>query len=311
MKIGFLTACLPHVPLDEIVPWAAAQGFEALELAAWPDDGRRTYMARHIRPEAFSRDDAARVNDLVGERGIEISALAYYDNNLHPDRRKRAHYHEHLRRVIDAAAMLGVGLVGTFVGGRPVLPEANMREIGEVFREMVAYAEDRGVRLMIENCPMDNWAKFGLPGNYAYSPELWDRLFDEVPSEHFGLNFDPSHLYWLGIDPHRAARDYAGRIFHAHAKDTEILEEGRYRYGVLGEQLGGDRWRSGWWRYRMPGKGGIDWRAFVDTLREVGYDGPLSIEHEDPEYEGSEEAVKEGLRLGLQHLRDCRRANDE
>lgn len=306
MKIGFFTACLPHVPLENLAPWVAEQGFETLELAAWPDDGRRNYQARHVGAEAFTRDDAARVRDLMAEHGLSISALAYYDNNLHPDRRQRAHFHEHLRRVIDAAELLGVELVGTFVGGRPVLPGTNMREIGEVFREMVRYAEDHGVRLMIENCPMENWARFGLPGNYAYSPELWDRLFNEVPSERFGLNFDPSHLYWLGIDHEQAAREYADRIFHAHAKDAEILPEGRYRHGILSEQLGANRWRSGWWRYRMPGKGAIDWGSFIDTLREIGYDGALSIEHEDPEYEGSEEAVRQGLRLGLEHLQQCR-----
>jgi len=161
---------------------------------------------------------------------------------------------------------------------------------------------------MIENCPMENWVKFGLPGNYAYSPELWDALFNEVPSENFGLNFDPSHLYWLGIDHNRAARDYAGRIFHAHAKDAEVLPEGKYRHGVLGEQLGDNPWRSGWWRYRMPGSGGIDWKAFIGTLREIGYKEVLSIEHEDPEYEGSEEKIREGLRLGLRHLREVSRA---
>ena len=304
MKIGFLTACLPQVPLRDLIPWAAAQGFETLEVADWPADVRRYHPPRHLGAATFTRDDAERLKALLAEHGVAISALAYYDNNLHPDRAKRARYHEHLRHMIDAAERLGVGLVGTFVGGRPALPATNMKEIGAVFREMVAYAEDRGVRLMIENCPMDNWVQFGLPGNYAFSPELWDALFEEVPSESFGLNFDPSHLYWLGIDPHRAARDYAGRIFHVHAKDAEIVEEGRYRYGILSEQLGTNRWRSGWWRYRMPGRGAIGWRAFIATLREIGYDGPLSIEHEDPEYGGAEDRVKEGLRLGLDHLRE-------
>ena len=302
MDLGFLTACLPQIPLRDIIPWASAQGFDCIEVAAWPDDVRRGSPPRHLPVDSFSKEDALRLKDDLAEHDLKISALAYYDNNLHPDRRKRARYHRHLRGLIDAAAMLDVNLVGTFVGGRPALPETNMREIGEIFREVMAYAGDRGVRVMIENCPMENWVQFGLPGNYAYSPELWDRLFDEVPNPGFGLNFDPSHLYWLGIDHARAAREYADRIFHTHAKDTEILEEGRYRYGVLSERLGGNRWRSGWWRYRMPGKGAIDWSDFIGTLRAIGYDGALSIEHEDPEYEGSEESVKEGLRLGLDHL---------
>lgn len=304
MKLGFLTACLGAVPLDELVPWAAAQGFQALELAAWPEK-KRDYAPRHIEAERLTKDDAERVKALFARHDMVISSLAFYDNNLHPDRKKRALYHDHLRRVIDAAALLDVGLVGTFVGGRPVKPATVMKEIGAIFREVVRYAEDRGVRVMIENCPMENWAQFGLPGNYAYSPELWDALFDEVPSPSFGLNLDPSHLYWLGIDYNRAARDYADRIFHAHAKDTELLEEGRYRYGVLAEQLGDNPWRSGWWRYRMPGSGGIDWKSFIGTLKETGYEGVLSIEHEDPEYEGSEERVRQGLRLGYEHLASC------
>lgn len=305
MQLGFLTACLPGVPLEEIVPWAAAQGFETLELAAWPYDSSRDYQASHVRAESFTQRDAEQITELFDRHGLRISAMAYYDNNLHPDLAQREAHLAHLRKVIDAAQMLGVGLVGTFVGGRPAETETILKEIGEIFRDVVRYAEDRGVRIMIENCPMDNWVQFGLPGNYAYSPELWEALFNEVPSENFGLNFDPSHLHWLGIDYHRAARDFADRIFHAHAKDAEILPEGRYRYGIHWKQLEADPWKSGWWRYRMPGKGEIDWGAFAQTLREAGYDGPLSIEHEDPEYEGSVESVKEGLRLGLDHLRQA------
>jgi sugar phosphate isomerase/epimerase len=302
MQLGFLTACLPQLPLERIVPWAAEQGFETLEVAAWPYDSTRDYQASHVRAEAFTPDDAARVRDLFGMHGLRISAMAYYDNNLHPDLGQREAHLAHVRKVIDAAEKLGVGLVGTFVGGHDGTPDAILKEIGETFRPLVQYAEDKGVRLMIENCPMDNWVTFGRPGNYAYSPELWDALFNEVPSESFGLNFDPSHLFWLGIDHERAVREYAPRIFHAHAKDTEILPEGRYRYGTLWQQLGADPWKSGSWRYRMPGKGQIDWGTFVRTLREAGYDGVLSIEHEDPEYEGSEADVKEGLRLGREHL---------
>ena len=302
MEIGFLTACMPQVPLEKIVPWAAEQGFQALEVAAWPYDSSRDYQASHVRAEAFTRDDAARVRDLFDMHGLRISAMAYYDNNLHPDRAQREAHLAHVRRVIDAAQMLGVGLVGTFVGGNEERPDEQMKAIGATFRPLVAYAEDKGVRLMIENCPMDNWVRFGLPGNLAYSPELWDALFNEVPSESFGLNFDPSHLFWLGIDHERAAREYASRIFHAHAKDTEVLPEGRYRHGILWKQLQADPWKSGSWRYRMPGKGQIDWGSFIETLREAGYDGALSIEHEDPEYEGGEERVKEGLKLGREHL---------
>ena len=303
MKLGFLTACLPDVPLEELVPWAAEQGFESLELAAWrPSLHDREYTPRHIEAERLTREEASRIRELFDRHGLSISSLAYYDNNLHPDATKRRAAQDHLEKLIDAAALLGVDRVGTFVGARAVRAATVLKDAGALFRRLCKYAEDRGVRVMIENCPMENWVQFGLPGNYAYSPELWEALFNEVPNDNFGLNMDPSHLYWLEIDYLQATRDFANRIFHAHAKDTEILERGRYRYGVLGEQLGDNPWQSGWWRYRMPGRGGIDWKTFMDVLREGGYDDVLSIEHEDPEYEGSRAEVEEGLRLGLQHL---------
>ncbi len=303
MKIGFLTACLPGVPLGELVSWSAKQGFDTLELAAWPVESTRDYKAGQIDAARFTKRDAQRVLELFSEHGLEISALAYYDNNLDPDPVKRSAILAHLKKVINAAGLLGVGLVGTFVGGRPdKSPKENIKEIGKVFRPVVRYAEDKGVRLMIENCPMENWQRFGLPGNFAYSPELWDALFAEIPSDNFGLNFDPSHLYWLGIDHIRATKEYAPKIFHAHAKDTEMVADGVYRYGLFGTQIDPTPWKSGFWRYRMPGLGKIDWNAFISTLQENGYDKVLSIEHEDPIWEGSEEKVKKGLRLGLKHL---------
>ncbi|HXX65475.1 MAG TPA: sugar phosphate isomerase/epimerase [Bacteroidota bacterium] len=303
MKLGFLTACLPQVSLDALLRWASQSGFQTVELAAWPVRSARDYQARQIDAAHFSRRDADRVKELLTRYGLEISAMAYYDNNLDPDLRKRRETLAHLKHVIHAASLLGVDLVGTFVGGRPDrLPGENMKEIGKIFRPLVKYAGDRGVRVMIENCPMDSWQRFGLPGNFAYSPELWEALFNEVPSKNFGLNFDPSHLFWLGIDYIRAAREFAPKIFHAHAKDTEILPDGLYRHGIFARQIDPVPWKSGWWRYRIPGLGAIDWKKLISTLQDSGYDRVLSIEHEDPVWEGSEDRVKHGLALGLKHL---------
>ena len=304
MKLGFLTACLPKIKLEDLVKWASAQGFQTLELAAWPAKSSRDYQAKQINAARFSKDDANSVKELFAKHNMEISAVAYYDNNLHPDKKKRSSYIKHLYKVIDTAALLGVELVGTFVGGRPDKKVSQIiKEIGQVFTPILKYASDKGIKIMIENCPMDNWVKFGLPGNYAYSPELWDALFNELPDDNFGLNLDPSHLYWLGIDPIQAAKDYASKIFHAHAKDTEILNDGVYNYGILGQQIDANPWKSGWWRYRIPGLGEIDWQKFISTLQENGYDYVLSIEHEDPIWEGSEDKVKKGLQLGLKHLK--------
>jgi sugar phosphate isomerase/epimerase len=303
MKLGFLTACLPELKIDNIVQWAAAHGFEALELAVWPVESSRDYQARQIDAANFSNDDAKKILDLFAKHNIEISALAYYDNNLHPDLNMRNSYLKHLNSVIDTASKLNVKLVGTFVGSRPdKSPKENILEIGKVFREILKFAEDRNVKIMIENCPMENWVQFGFPGNYAYSPELWEALFNEIPSENFGLNLDPSHLYWLGIDYIQVVKNYSSKIFHAHAKDTEILSEGKNNYGLFGRQIDPIPWKSGWWRYRMPGLGEIDWKKFISTLQEYNYDYVLSIEHEDPVFEGSEEKIKKGLQLGYKHL---------
>jgi len=303
MKLGFLTACLPKLKLEDLVKWASKNGFRALELAAWPAKSSRDYQARQIDAANFTNDDAKRVKELFAKNNMQISAMAYYDNNIHPDLKIRKSYLRHLKKVIDTAAKLDVKLVGTFAGGRPdKSPAQNIIEIGKVFREVVKYAGDRNVKIMIENCPMENWVKFGVPGNYAYSPELWDAMFNEVPSKNFGLNLDPSHLYWLGIDYIQAVKDYASKIFHAHAKDTEILYEGEYKYGLFGRQIDPVPWKSGWWRYRMPGLGEIDWKKFISTLQEYKYDYVLSIEHEDPVFEGTEEKVKKGLMLGYKHL---------
>jgi sugar phosphate isomerase/epimerase len=303
MKIGFLTACLPKLKLEELANWASEEGFQALELAAWPAKSSRDYQGRQINAATLNEDGAKKIKDIIAKNGLCISSLAYYDNNLHPNLNKRTRFHDHLKKVIDAAALLEVNLVGTFVGGRADKdPEKNIKEIGEIFRNILSYAEDKGVRIMIENCPMEGWMKFGVPGNYAYSPELWNALFNEVPSNNFGLNLDPSHLLWLGIDYIRVIKDFSARIFHTHAKDTEILEEGKYQYGIFSRQLEHIPWKSGWWRYRIPGLGQINWKAFIQTLQHNGYDQVISIEHEDPIWEGSEEKVKEGLKLGYKHL---------
>jgi sugar phosphate isomerase/epimerase len=303
MKLGFLTACLPDIGLEDLIKWAAAHRFQALELAAWPVATDRDYQARQIDAATMDRAEADRIQALFKDHGLVISALAYYDNHLHPDLQQRAAFHQHLRKVIDTASLLGVELVGTFVGSRPdKSPAENIQEIGTIFRELARYAADRGVKIMIENCPMENWLAFGLPGNYAYSPELWAALFNEVPADNLGLNFDPSHLYWLGIDYLRAAKEFAAKIFHAHAKDAEILPEGVQTYGILGRQIDPIPWRSGWWRYRLPGLGKIDWKQLISTLQECGYDSVLSIEHEDPVWEGQMEKVKTGLLLGHKHL---------
>jgi sugar phosphate isomerase/epimerase len=301
MKLGFLTACLPDLPLGKVAEWASSAGFEALEVAAWPALGDRPFTATHVRAESFGPGEAADVRELMARHGLQVSSLAYYDNNLHPDPAERAAVNDHVRRCIDAAALLGCPTVGTFVGRDWTKPvKDNLTSAEGVFRPMVDYAGERDVRIVIENCVMEGWHPDGYPGNLAYSPELWEWMF----SLGLYLNFDPSHLLWLGIDPVAALRPYVERVAHAQAKDIELFADRRNRYGFFGKTLErDDPWDVGWWRYRVPGLGEVDWVRLVDALYEGGFTGTLSVEHEDPVWGGSEGRVKTGLQIAHRTLR--------
>jgi sugar phosphate isomerase/epimerase len=302
MKLGFLTACMPERSLEEIAAWAGEHGYEALELAAWPRIGDRPFTASHVAADRFDAAEADRVRRALDDHGLELSALAYYDNNLEPDQGQREAILAHVRACIDVAAELDCPAVGTFIGRDPARSVAdNLREAEKVFPPLVDHAGERDVKLMIENCVMEGWHPDGYPGNLAYSPELWEWLFE------LGLyiNFDPSHLLWLGIDPVAALKPYVNRVAHAHAKDAETFPGERNRYGFFGRTAtrAEDPWDMGWWRYRIPGLGQVDFRGYVDTLYEGGFDGVLSVEHEDPVWGGSPERVEAGLEIAYRNLR--------
>jgi sugar phosphate isomerase/epimerase len=301
MQLGFLTACLPKRSLEEIAAWASREGFQALEVAAWPALGDRPFTATHLDVDGFGGDDVERVSTLFAEQGLTLSSLAYYDNNLHPDPRERSAVNDHVAACIDAAALLGVPTVGTFVGRDPNLPvAANLRAAEKVFAPLVDRAGEKGVKLVIENCVMEGWHPDGYPGNLAYSPELWEWMFDLG----LYLNYDPSHLVWMGIDPVEAVRPYVDRVAHAQAKDIEVFPERRNRYGWPGKAVTReDPWDVGWWRYRVPGLGQVDWLRLVDTLYEGGFDGVLSVEHEDPVWGGDENRIRTGLQVAYRTLR--------
>ena len=298
MKLGVMTAAFPDLSLDQVADWTASEGFEMLEVACWPSAGaekRRYAGVSHIDVDALDVDS---VHATFERTGLEISSLAYYPNNLHPEESVRTEANAHLRKVVDAAAALGVRMVGTFVGRDK---DRSLRENFEVFRQvwpsLVEYAGERGVTIAIENCPMifsgDEW-----PGgnNMAYSPAVWDEMFSIVPSDNFGLNLDPSHLVWLQIDYERVVRDYASRIVHVHAKDLEIDRAGLYRNGTLSSGIG-------WQVPRLPGLGEVRWGRFLAALYRAGYDYVVSIEHEDRTFEGTEELVKRGLLIARDNLR--------
>jgi sugar phosphate isomerase/epimerase len=301
MKLGFLTACLPGMELAEIAAWAADQGYEALEVAAWPALGDRPFTATHVDVDQLSAAAADDVRALFEKHALTLSSIAYYDNPLHPDAGERRAVHDHLRSCIDAAALLGAPTVGTFVGRDPGKSVAeNLREAERVFPALVDHAGEKGVKLIIENCVMEGWHPDGYPGNLAYSPELWEWMFGLG----LYLNFDPSHLVWMGIDPVEAVKPYVDKIPHAQAKDVQLFPELRNRYGWPGRAVDRpDPWDVGWWRYRVPGLGEVDWNRLVDALYEGGFDGVLSVEHEDPVWGGTEDKVKTGLEVAYRTLR--------
>jgi sugar phosphate isomerase/epimerase len=261
-------------------------------------DRRRYAGVTHIDVDALDASGVATIHRLLADRRLEISSLAYYPNNLDPDSAVRAAAHEHLRKVILAAEQLGVTLVGTFIGRDPSRSVAdNLAEVERVWPDLVRFAGQHGVTIVIENCPMifssDEW-----PGgkNLAYSPAIWRRLFEIVDADNFGLNLDPSHLVWQFIDYERAVREFGPRIHHVHAKDMEIDRDGLFEHGVMATGIG-------WQIPRLPGLGEIRWDRFIAALYAVGYQGAISIEHEDRSFEGDEDLVKRGFLLARDVLR--------
>lgn len=300
MKLGLMSAALPQLSLAELAEWAAGNGFDMLELACWPPSKaeRRYAGVTHINVTEFSEANADAIKSLMQKHQLEISSLGYYPNPLHPDLDHRKEVIEHLRQVIVAAGMLGVPIVGTFVGrDKSQTIEANLDTFGRVWPGIVKFAADHNVKIAIENCPMifsnDEW-----PGgnNLAISPSVWRRMFEIIPDANFGLNLDPSHLVWQMIDYVRVVHDFKDRILHVHAKDLRIDREGLYQRGTL--SLG-----MGWQIPRLPGLGEVNWGAFIAALYEVGYDYVLSIEHEDRAFEKTEELVKRGFLIARDVLR--------
>jgi len=300
MRLGFVSAILPDLSLDEVAGFAAAEGFQCVELMCWPvgKAERRYAGVTHVDVAQFGRSDAARIRDQMGSLGVSVSGLGYYPNPLTPVQGEATLFIHHLERVVVAADLLGVRQVNTFIGRdwRKSIEE-NWPRLKEVWPPLVRFAEDHGVRIGIENCPMYFTASEWPGGkNLAHSPAIWRRLFAEIPNENFGLNYDPSHLVWQRMDYLKPLREFADRIFHVHAKDARIDQDRLDDVGILATPL---EYHSP----KLPGLGDVDWPRFVAALVEIGYDGPVCIEVEDRDYEGSLDARKEALRKSRDFLR--------
>lgn len=299
MKLGFVSAILPEYTLEQVLAFASEAGFSSVELMCWPPGKveRRYAGVTHLDVSSFGPDDVKRVQDLIQRQGVAISGLGYYPNPLSVDRFESERAVTHLHKMIDASADLGVHVVNSFVGRDPSQSvEANWPRFLEVWRPLVQHAEDRGVRIGIENCPMlfseDEW-----PGgkNLATSPALWRRMFADVPSLSFGLNYDPSHLIWLQMDYLAPLAEFRDRLVHVHAKDARIDRAALDANGVLSSP-------KLWHTPKLPGMGDVRWGAFLGALADAGYDGHVAIEVEDRAFEGSVEKRKESLAISRRHL---------
>jgi len=298
MKLGFVSAILAELGFDEVVAFAAQEGFACVELMCWPRGKaeRRYAGVTHVDADSLAAAEVARMKKVLAEKKVSISGLGYYPNPLDPDEKSAAFYREHIKKVVSAAAALGVGVVNTFIGRDPAKSlEENFKRFAAVWPEVIHFAEGKGVKIGIENCPMffsmDEW-----PGgkNLAISPSVWRRMFAEIPSKSFGLNYDPSHLLWQQIDYVKPLYEFKDRLFHVHIKDAKIRRE-IDDVGILATPLE-------FHTPKLPGLGDVDWGRFVSALTDVGYSGAACIEVEDRSFEDSLESRKASISLSRRYM---------
>lgn len=301
MKLGLITSILDGMTLEEVIKFAAEQGLECLEVACWPTGGaqRRYAGVSHIDAANLTREKADSIQCLCREQGVEISSLAYYPNTMDPDLEKRKGYISHLYKLIDASALLDVNMVTTFVGRDPQKSVSeNLELVKEIWPPIVKYAEEKGVKIAIENCPMlfteDEW-----PGgqNLMTTPENWRKVFALIDSPNFGINYDPSHFVWQQIDYIRPIYEFKDKIFHVHYKDIKVYQEKLADVGVMAVPLA-------YMSPKLPGLGDVDWGRYVSALTDIGYQGYTCIEVEDKAFEGSLEDAKKAVILSARYLRN-------
>ena len=301
MKLGFVSAILDGWSFEEMIDTAAQLGYACVEVACWPAGKaeRRYAGVSHIDVGRVLEDEeyARHVLDYSRSKGVEISALAFYPNTLDGDPDKRAANIGHLKTVIRASAKLGVNLATTFIGrDQSKTVEENLEIMKEVWPPLLRLAEELDVKIAIENCPMlfgpDQW-----PGgqNLMTTPAIWRKVFEILPSDHLGINYDPSHFVWQMVDYIHPLYEFRDRIFHVHYKDIKLYPEKLQDVGVMAYPLD-------FMSPKLPGLGDVDWGRYVSALTDIGYDGFTCIEVEDKAFEGAREKVLESLRLSKRYM---------
>ena len=300
-SFGLLTAILDGWTYEEAVDFISETGFQCMEVACWPAGKaeRRYAGVSHIDAARILSDEAyaAHVLSYASERGVTISSLAYYPNTMDPDPLKREAAISHLKTLIRASAKLGVKLVTTFIGNdQHKTVEENIELFREIWPPIIALAEEQGVRVAIENCPMlfgpDQW-----PGgqNLMHTPAIFRKLFELIPSPNFGLNFDPSHYVWQRMDYIKTVHEFKDRIFHIHFKDIKLYPEKLAECGVMAYPLD-------YMSPKLPGLGDVDWSAFVSALHDIRFNGCAVIEVEDKAFESCKEDILNSVRLSKRYL---------
>lgn len=299
MKLGFVSAILADYSFEQVIDYASENGFTCVELMCWPKGKaeRRYAGVTHLDVDQLDDEKAAAIIEYSKAKGVEISALGYYPNPLDPDFEKREVYGSHIMKLITAAEKLGVGTVTTFIGrDKHKTVEENLELFSKVWTPIVQHAEEHQVRIAIENCPMlfskDEW-----PGglNLATTPAIWRKMFALIPSDHLGLNYDPSHFVWQQMDYIKPLYEFKDKIFHVHYKDIKIYQDKLHQVGTMAYPLE-------YMSPKLPGLGDVDWGKYVSALTDIGYNGCSCIEVEDKAFESSLEDVKKSLMLSKKYM---------
>lgn len=299
MQLGFVSAILPDLALEEVLQTASEIGYTYVEVMCWPPSKaeRRYAGVTHVDVLSLNKESSARIIALQKSTSVSISALGYYPNCLAHDESEAERSVEHLKHVIAAAPKLGITTVNTFIGrDHTKSVDENWPRLLKTWKPIVDLAESCGVRIGIENCPMlftkDEW-----PGgkNIATSPAIWRRLFSDLGSPNLGLNYDPSHMIFQCMDYLKPMRDFIDRIFHVHAKDVRVDQHKLDEVSVFA-------YPNMYHTPKLPGLGDIDWGKFFSVLGDAGYQGPVCVEVEDRTYEGSIKNRKESLAQSFRYL---------
>lgn len=299
MKLGFVSAILEQYDFEKMIDTASEMGYTCVEIACWPAGKaeRRYAGVSHIDVEALDEKQVAYIQKYCAEKGVEISSLAFYPNTIDGNLEKREANIEHLKKVIQASAQLGVGMVTTFIGrDQTKTVEENLKIVKEVWPPILELAKKLGVKVAIENCPMlfgaDQW-----PGgqNLMTTPDIWKKVFEILPYDNLGINYDPSHFVWQMMDYIQPLYEFRDKIFHVHYKDIKLYPEKLKRVGTMAYPLE-------YMSPKLPGLGDVDWGKYVSALTDIGYDGYTCIEVEDRAFEGSEEAILKSLRLSKHYM---------